>query len=640
MHFLQLSAPFSLAPVRGLSASSQPLHLQRHRLKTTSECAREQALDIVVPLILIMQPIPVSPVHPSAVEADSEKSDGIEMDGLPFSFFRELVDANGGEAAFEGLTTSNVKRNIIVPKTQSTKLSLCAQMRQEGDSRVKTATWFVSHAWQYKFLDVFRALEAFFADKPEAIIWMDIVSTSQHATFERPPEWWQQTFVSAIGRMGQMVMIMTPWDNPVCLTRAWCLIELYACRSSGSLFGVALPPSERARFLSQIVSKAGAFYDMLGKVNTEKSECNRDSDRQRIFSAIRGLDGGFTSLDRSVLKSLTEWLVLQLQGEIASAASMGAEETECELMSALGDLFQKMGEFDRALLLLEECLTRRRRILGDGHHNTLATLSNVASLIDDKGDFARALPMFQECLVAFQRIHGSDHVATLESLNHVASTLQHMGHHDRALPLLEQCLAGKRRTLGDDHLSTITTLQNFVEMLYKRNDRIRAVPLLTECLARQRRIFGEDHPQTLASLNRLALDSGSNFDRALSLHQEVLSKYRRIFGDDHPNTLLSLNNMAVLHFENGHYDRALPLYEECLARRKRTLGDDHPSTLLTLNNIAFLWYSRRQYSRALPMYNELVERSRRALGADHPDTRDYQNDRDNCSHQAGCCSCM
>ncbi len=40
--------------------------------------------------------------------------------------------------------------------------------------------------------------------------------------------------------MGQMVMVMTPWDNPVSLTRAWCLVELYACRSSGSRFDVAL----------------------------------------------------------------------------------------------------------------------------------------------------------------------------------------------------------------------------------------------------------------------------------------------------------------------------------------------------------------------------------------------------------------
>ncbi len=112
--------------------------------------------------------------------------------------------------------------------------------------------------------------------------------------------------MSAIGRMGQMVMVMTPWDNAICLTRAWCLIELFACRSSGSSFSVASPPSECTRFLEEIPDRGEAFYDMLSKVNTAKSECSRDSDRQRIFAAVRGLEGGFTGLDRSVLHTMTE----------------------------------------------------------------------------------------------------------------------------------------------------------------------------------------------------------------------------------------------------------------------------------------------------------------------------------------------
>jgi hypothetical protein len=185
-------------------------------------------------------------------------------------------------------------------------------MKQEGDARIQPATWFVSHAWRYKFLDLVKALEAFFADKGGGVvIWLDLFSTSQHSTFSKPPEWWQQTFVTAIGQMGQMVMVMTPWDNPICLTRAWCLIELYACRSSGGRFDVAFPPAERARFLSEIVDQAGAFYGMLGKVNTTKSECSRESDRQRIFAAVEGLDGGFSGLDRSVLQTMTEWLQRQ-----------------------------------------------------------------------------------------------------------------------------------------------------------------------------------------------------------------------------------------------------------------------------------------------------------------------------------------
>ena len=47
---------------------------------------------------------------------------------------------------------------------------------------------------------------------------------------------------------------------------------------------------------------------MLSRVNTAKSECSRESDRQRIFAAVRELDGGFTALDRGVLQTMTEWL--------------------------------------------------------------------------------------------------------------------------------------------------------------------------------------------------------------------------------------------------------------------------------------------------------------------------------------------
>ena len=101
------------------------------------------------------------------------------MDGLPLQYCRQLIDTNGGEAAFRNLTTDDVKERYIVPMTQASQLSLCAQMKQGGDARVQRATWFVSHAWRYKFLDLVTALEMFFAHIGGCvIIWLDLFSTS------------------------------------------------------------------------------------------------------------------------------------------------------------------------------------------------------------------------------------------------------------------------------------------------------------------------------------------------------------------------------------------------------------------------------------------------------------------------------
>jgi hypothetical protein len=37
----------------------------------------------------------------------SSPADALPIDGAPFPFLREFIDANGGEAAFQGLTTDD-----------------------------------------------------------------------------------------------------------------------------------------------------------------------------------------------------------------------------------------------------------------------------------------------------------------------------------------------------------------------------------------------------------------------------------------------------------------------------------------------------------------------------------------------------
>jgi tetratricopeptide (TPR) repeat protein len=555
------------------------------------------------------------------------------MDGLPVHFFREFIEFNGGVGVFEGLTTTIVKRMFIKPKTESTKLSLCAQMRQEGDQRVQPATWFVSHAWQYRFMDVVEALEAFFVDKPDTIIWMDLFSTSQHSTFDRPPEWWQQTFCSAIGEMGQMVMVMTPWDNPIALTRAWCLIELYACRRSNSSFDVALPPSERVRFLAEIVSRGGAFYDMLSKVNTEHSECSRDSDRKRIFHAVRQLDGGFAGLDRGVLQTMTEWLERQLEEEIADAIAAHRDAAECSAMRALGELLRRKGEYDRALPLYEQCLAKRKRFLGDDHPDTLSTLIELAVVFDRKGEYDRALPLYEECLEKRKKILGDDHPDTILTINELALLFVHKGEYDRALPLYEECLEKRKRLFGDDNPGTLTTINELADLFRKKGQYDRALPLYEECLEKRKRLFGETHPGTLTTLNNLAalFDSRGKYDRALPLYEECLEKRKRLFGDDNPGTLTTLNGLAALFRNKGDYDRALPLYEECLEKRKKILGDDHPNTLSTLNGFAFTLFLKGECARALPLLEGCLVQAKAILGINHDWTILFQTRRDNCA---------
>jgi len=599
-------------------AQAEPEHLA-HFSTTILRC-------FMCPLMSHMHQLSVVKLSSVSVSL-ATSTDDFPTDGIPLSLIREFIDEHGGQAVFQGLSTDDVKDRFIVPKTQATKASMCAQLKQEGDARVQTATWFVSHAWRYKFLDLVAALETFFADEVGVVIlWLDLFSTSQHATFSRPPEWWQQTFCSAIGRMGRMVMVMTPWENPISLTRAWCLIEIFACQSSGSQFNVALPPSERERFLEEIVSKSGAFYGMLSNVSTEQSECSRDSDKERIFAAVRGLDGGFIGLDRCILKSMTSWLVQQLELQIQKAAADGLVENELTLMNALAALIGKMGEYDRALLLYEECMTRRQKLLGDDHVSTLESLLGLASLFLLKSDYQRAIPIYEECLSKSKRVLGHHHPVTLSNMHQMAMTLTHIGNRRAGESMFEECLTAREQVLGNLHIDTLSTMNALALAYQYRGAHDQAERLLVVCLNGQKQILGDSHPETLATMSHLGtvfLNRGFFCD-CEPLFVKCLEERQRILGE-HPDTFSSMGNLASLYRCQKRMPEAEALFLSCLKGRKQFLGATHAETLCSVNNLALLLDNQLRLDEAEKLHLECLEGRTSTLGGTHPDTLSSMN---------------
>ena len=82
------------------------------------------------------------------------------------------------------------------------------------------------------------------------------------------------------------------------------MLELHAIAvkkaEGGGRFEVAMTAREKRRFLDGISGDTGAYYNMLGHVNVERSECSRSADRDSIHAGIRG-SVGFAALGRMVL---------------------------------------------------------------------------------------------------------------------------------------------------------------------------------------------------------------------------------------------------------------------------------------------------------------------------------------------------
>ena len=144
-----------------------------------------------------------------------------------------------------------------------------------GGSRalVAPATVFVSHAWRYEYSLVVAVLEAYAEEHPDTFFWFDLVMNNQHKAMDYPFEWWCSTFKENIAAIGTVVLVMAPWSDPVPLTPAWCLWEIFsAATAEGVELKVRLPPAEQASFGTALDKDMKAAMNVLVRVQAERSE--------------------------------------------------------------------------------------------------------------------------------------------------------------------------------------------------------------------------------------------------------------------------------------------------------------------------------------------------------------------------------
>jgi len=112
----------------------------------------------------------------------------------------------------------------------------------------------------------------------------------------------------------------------------------------------------------------------------------------------------------------------------------------------------------RARLMGEEVLEAKKRVLGEEHQSTLATMSNLAMAYTQLGMLDEAEALSRKELEIVSRVLGEDHPDTLVSLANLGSRLRMRGRCAEALPFLERAIKGSRKSLPPDHDGTAFTL--------------------------------------------------------------------------------------------------------------------------------------------------------------------------------------
>ena len=81
---------------------------------------------------------------------------------------------------------------------------------------------------------------------------------------------------------------------------------------------------------------------------------------------------------------------------------------------------RKKGKFEETKVFFLATLEGQRRVLGEEHKDTLATLYNIGNVLDDLKDYKEALDYYQQALGVQEKVLGKTHPDTLATVMNMA----------------------------------------------------------------------------------------------------------------------------------------------------------------------------------------------------------------------------
>jgi len=436
-----------------------------------------------------------------------------------------------------------------------------------GRPAFQKATHFVSHAWSYDFDSFVSALgcwvEQSQLEQKDVYFWVDAFVVNQHQTQYYPKEWWCSRFMQAVGDIGNTVLVLEPWDNPVPLQRAWVLWEVYCTQLTGARLHLAMHRHEMERFRSALVNSFEEVQTALSHVDVHNSQAFHQNDRHMIHSIIES-SIGFTKMNEMVQMRLRTWL-------------MDVANKELNLM--------------------------RRE--GKQERNCVSLQDNIARMLRESGNLDQAVAMFRSLLQEIENSAELDVNVKFNCMNQLAVTLQKKGSIAEALEMHRKCMHSRRQVLGESHDDTLQSASNLAVLLSGTS------PLTAEAFVEARELYimsvsgreatlGPDHPRTLYTVSNFGMllsmspePSGAFFEEAETLHARAVRGLINKLHESHPLTLSAMHSQGRhwLLFSTFEHDqgrayqhleeRAVIQLRQVHTSRIQKIGQDHPDTIAT-----------------------------------------------------------
>ena len=291
-------------------------------------------------------------------------------------------------------------------------------------------------------------------------------------------------------------------------------------------------------------------------------------------------------------------------------------EVQAEMFNVAGNVYRNLGEYQRALALMERALRIRSSLLSNSHPDVAKSHFNLANVLHDLGEYRKAYEHYINAAELFRNIpgHASPEYAT--SLHNLAVT-----RHDQfALEYIRKALRMRLDLLGPDHPDVAESYLAIGNYYLQQNDFLNAENYFTASLTLVRQYDQQHTHQTTGILHNI----GNGFrvlgdlDQAELILQDALIIYNSLYEETHTHIALAKKSLADVYRDKEDYPNAEDMYEKALATLHEAVGDDHPLRRPIIQEQAAMYTRMGDHEKAEPLLREVLSLLESVLREDHP----------------------
>lgn len=304
---------------------------------------------------------------------------------------------------------------------------------------------------------------------------------------------------------------------------------------------------------------------------------------------------------------------------IAEARSLERDPAvQAELYETLGQVYQKLGDFDRADSLLTSALARRRALFGPSHPQVAESLVSLALLRADQARFEDAERLVREALQIDRRHLPPTHPAIAAAIHALGTVLEDRGSYRDAIQVLQEAVRLRSAPAADQH-DLAASLLELANAHFYAGHFAESEALNRRLLIMHRQLYGERHPmvaEDLINLGAIQQDLG-RYREAEAFHRQALVITQAFYGKEHYKTALNLTLIARALVKQNRDDEAAAMLQQALAIQEKVFGSSHPRVASPLNELASIALMRGKFDEAEADFRRMLAIYRAAYSGKH-----------------------